>query len=237
MDFTVHGSADQKIELAVLTGGPCSGKTETGPYLGENVPALGWHPYGAPEAAAFLIEKAKLPVKAAWQNRDMKLWLECQKTIMAGQFHWEEQAIRIAKMTGKFPALIHCDRALLDNYGYMLDACHYFGDSNEALGIFARILHETTSLTFGEACARYAVVVHMVTAADGARDFYTLADNAARDESPERAIELDGRMREAWIMHPRHAIVDNSTDFEGKKVRVLRAICGALGISAPSAGT
>ena len=37
----------------------------------------------------------------------------------------------------------------------------------------------------------YDVVLHLVTAADGAKDFYVLDNNEARYEAAERAIEVD----------------------------------------------
>lgn len=49
---------------------------------------------------------------------------------------------------------------------------------------------------------RYDMVIHLVTAADGAREFYTLSNNAARTESPELAIKLDKMTQEAWNGHP-----------------------------------
>lgn len=39
---------------------------------------------------------------------------------------------------------------------------------------------------------RYDAVVHLVTAADGAENFYTLANNEVRTESIEQAVEIVG---------------------------------------------
>ena len=80
---------------------------------------------------------------------------------------------------------------------------------------------------------RYKAYIHMKTAADGAQEFYTLANNTARDESPEQAIERDQKLQSAWVGHPHLRIIDNSTDFETKKKRVLKEICHVLGIPEP----
>ena len=40
---------------------------------------------------------------------------------------------------------------------------------------------------------RYDAIVHLVTAADGADRFYTLANNSTRTESAEQAIAMDRR--------------------------------------------
>ena len=49
---------------------------------------------------------------------------------------------------------------------------------------------------------RYDVVVHMVTAADGASSFYTLENNQARYEDAKTAITVDQNLQKAWTGHP-----------------------------------
>lgn len=48
----------------------------------------------------------------------------------------------------------------------------------------------------------------MVTAADGASEFYNKG-NAARYEDIKNAIEVDHRLRHAYFGHARFYIVDN----------------------------
>lgn len=45
---------------------------------------------------------------------------------------------------------------------------------------------------------RYDEVIFMVTAANGAEQFYTLANNIARHETAEQARELDKRTLAGW---------------------------------------
>jgi len=47
---------------------------------------------------------------------------------------------------------------------------------------------------------RYDIVIHMVTAADGAEKFYGMS-NEARYESVQEAIEKDLKLREAYMGH------------------------------------
>lgn len=56
-------------------------------------------------------------------------------------------------------------------------------------------------------------MIHLVTAADGAEEFYTLETNedGVRLESAEQARELDKKTGAAWSSHPAHVIIDNST--------------------------
>lgn len=56
---------------------------------------------------------------------------------------------------------------------------------------------------------RYDAVVHMVTAADGAKSFYTLENNGTRTETVEQAIEMDRRTLDCWIGHEHLYIIDN----------------------------
>jgi hypothetical protein len=48
---------------------------------------------------------------------------------------------------------------------------------------------------------RYDAVMHMVTAADGAKNFYDSLTNPARYESVEEAVAKDKRLREAYMGH------------------------------------
>jgi hypothetical protein len=50
----------------------------------------------------------------------------------------------------------------------------------------------------------------MVTAADGAAQFYNDLSNEARYETVEQAKELDKKLINAWVGHPHFCIVDNS---------------------------
>jgi CYTH domain-containing protein len=88
--------------------------------------------------------------------------------------------------------------------------------------------------TKSELMSRYNLVIHLVTAADGAEEFYTLSNNEARSESPEEARLLDRKTQHAWLGHPHHMIVDNSTDFATKMVRALRALTRTLNMPDPT---
>ncbi|PSN29005.1 TRPL translocation defect protein 14 [Blattella germanica] len=77
---------------------------------------------------------------------------------------------------------------------------------------------------------RYNQIIHMVTAANGAEDFYTTEDHACRSEGMELARELDYNAAGAWVGHPYFDVVDNSTDFETKICRMISSVCLKLGI-------
>jgi CYTH domain-containing protein len=97
---------------------------------------------------------------------------------------------------------------------------------------FASILQELgqDEVSFRD---KYDAVFHLVTAANGALPFYTTANNTARTETPEEAIDLDEKTLAAWAGHPHLRIIDNSTDFNGKMLRLLKEVMAALGEPEP----
>ena len=74
-------------------------------------------------------------------------------------------------------------------------------------------------------------MIHLVTAADGAEDFYGYG-NEARSETPQQARDLDQAIITAWEGHQRHFIVDNKKDggFEGKMKASLDVILKSIGL-------
>ena len=48
----------------------------------------------------------------------------------------------------------------------------------------------------------YDAVFHLVTAAKGAEEFYTLSNNKARTETIEQAIDNDAKILASWNGHP-----------------------------------
>ena len=77
----------------------------------------------------------------------------------------------------------------------------------------------------------FKAVLHLVTAADGAEDYYTTANNSARNDTPKRARLLDRRTQEAWIGHPHMRIIGNDpVGFDLKMKRVIAAVARVLGI-------
>jgi hypothetical protein len=71
---------------------------------------------------------------------------------------------------------------------------------------------------------RYDKIIHLVTAANGAKEFYEL-ENLARSESIEKGIQLDRKIQDVWFTNPRYVIVDNSDKgFQNKISKVFNEI-------------
>jgi hypothetical protein len=77
---------------------------------------------------------------------------------------------------------------------------------------------------------RYNQIIHMVSAAKGAEEFYSIEDHSCRSEGVELARELDSNAAASWVGHPYFDVIDNSTDFEGKIRRMIGSICHKIGI-------
>lgn len=79
----------------------------------------------------------------------------------------------------------------------------------------------------------YDAVFHLVTAAKGAEEFYTTANNSARTETLEEAVKLDDKLISAWTGHPHLRVIDNSCTFEEKMKKLITEIASFLGEPEP----
>ena len=77
---------------------------------------------------------------------------------------------------------------------------------------------------------RYHQIVHMVTSAKGAEQYYSIEHHATRLEGLEEARERDTKAAEAWIGHPYVDIIDNNCDFESKVNRLISCVALKMGI-------
>ena len=79
--------------------------------------------------------------------------------------------------------------------------------------------------------SRYEGIIHLVTAADGANDFYGSISNEARYESEKEAIDKDIKIRNAYYEHSHWIMIDNNVpDFNSKISRVKDAVYDIVGV-------
>lgn len=207
------GSHTVEITKIVITGGPCAGKTTAMSWIQNNFTKLGYTVLFVPETATELISGGVAPwtcgSNADYQKCQMKLQLEKEKIFL-----------QAASTMLADKVLIVCDRGALDNKAYM-----------SALD-FSAVL---SSLGCNEVELRdnYDAVFHMVTAAKGAEQFYTTANNTARTETPEQAVELDDKLIAAWTGHPHLRVIDNAAGFEDKLKKLIAEISSFLGEPEP----
>lgn len=202
-----------QISKVVITGGPCAGKSTAMSWVQNAFTQMGYTVLFVPETATELITGGVAPwtcgTNAEYQKCQVKLQIEKEALF--------EQAARTMAAS---KILIVCDRGVLDNKAYM--------NASE----FAEVLHFIGS---NEVALRdnYDAVFHLVTAAKGAEEFYTTANNTARTETPEEAAALDDRLISAWTGHPHLRVIDNTSAFEEKMKRLVAEIASFLGEPEP----
>lgn len=202
-----------KIHTIVVTGGPCAGKTTAMSWIQNAFTHKGYSVIFVPETATELISGGAAP----WLSRSPR---DFQANLLRLQLDKETAFTRAAELMETEKALIVCDRGALDNKAYVSDLDFQY-------------MLQKLDMDEVELRDHYDAVFHLVTAAKGARKYYTLANNGARTETPEQAAALDDRLIAAWTGHPHMRVIDNSTDFEQKMLRLLSEISAFLGEPEP----
>lgn len=194
-----------------LTGGPCSGKTTALSKLRDRFQDLGFTVFIAPEAATQLILGGMGFPEAP------SLKIKTQETITKLQIATEDVFNDLAK-TIEGNVIVFYDRGVIDAKAFVEPH------------IWQGVLDKNNWNEVALRDQRYDAVIHLVTTAIGAPQFYTLENNAARRETPEQAAQVDLRLQAAWTGHPHLRVIDNSTDFDGKMRRTIAAICRVVGV-------
>jgi CYTH domain-containing protein/transcriptional regulator with XRE-family HTH domain len=216
LEELINGGASKKeikVSKIVLTGGPCAGKTTALTWINNYFSQRGYSVIFVPETATELIPNGVAP----WTCGTNYDYQKCQMQLQKIKEKLIEEAARTMKNN---KILIVCDRGALDNKAYMTKA------------EFNRLLKELGTNETKERDS-YDAVFHLVTAAKGKEEVYTLSNNAARTETPEKARELDDKLIASWTGHPHLRIIDNSTDFEQKLERLIKEIASFLGEPEP----
>jgi len=199
------------IKKIVLTGGPCGGKTTALNYISEELQKIGIKVFQVPEVATMFISGG-VPDIINISQTDYKKYLEIEKRMVLAQIVLEKEFHNLAEIFEDEKRVIIYDRGIMDMVAYMPKE------------YFEKIITEV-GLNLESILSGYDGVVHLVTAADGAENFYTTKNNKARVESSlEEARRADKKTLDAWFGHPNLKIIDNSTDFENKMQRLLKEV-------------
>lgn len=201
-----------QLTKIVLTGGPCAGKTTGMSWIVDNFEKLGYKVLVASEAATELINGGAKP----WEVKDVDFQMSQYQMVKSKEESYENFA-RASKFE---KVLIVCDRGTLDAEAYL---------SEESKLEW----HKKIGLSRIEMMEEYDAVFHLVTAAKGAEEYYTKSNNKARIETVEEAIDADTRTLNAWTGHNHLRIIDNSTDFNTKMLRLIKEISSFLGEPEP----
>ncbi|KAJ8602684.1 hypothetical protein CTAYLR_003756 [Chrysophaeum taylorii] len=208
-----------RVHRIVITGGPCAGKTTAMAKLQLRLTDMGFAVYVVPELATLTITGGASP--GTYSRAEFVAW---ETALLRGQMDLEDRFAEIANhCSADKHSVLLCDRGTMDVLAYV------------GQDAFLEILEENAWTVPQLRDKRYNAVIHLVTAAIGAEDFYTLENNKARMETPDEARSLDGRLSRAWIGHNSLRIIENSGSFEEKMVRVQQAVCESLGVPGPRA--
>ena len=208
-----------EIKKIVLTGGPCAGKTTALVRIIEYFSGMGYKVFTIPEVPTIYST-------AGWNylTPNRQLYYQGERAILETQLALEDQFTRLAEVCTK-PVLIVCDRGAMDISAY----------------IQPEEWEEITKMAGTDPDAlrgRYDAVLHLVSAADGAEQYYTTATNATRYEKADEeglrlARELDKKVINAWSGHSHLRVINNHDDFNAKLNRVIKEISNVLGLPQP----
>ncbi|XP_076627662.1 TRPL translocation defect 14 isoform X3 [Colletes latitarsis] len=241
----------KRIYKIVLTGGPCGGKTTGQMRLCTFFENMGWKVFRVPETATVLlsggIKFSDLNAEEAegsgsrssitkssrrhYRNgpdRGEARWPDILEVNSSKAFKFQENLLRtMIQIENTFfqlgesssrNCLIICDRGAMDASAFISkDKWELMMASNGWNNVELRD-------------NRYNQIIHMISAANGAEEFYSTEDHACRSEGVELARELDYKAAAAWIGHPYFDVIDNRQDFEAKICRMIECVCQKLGI-------
>ena len=208
-----------EIKKIVLTGGPCAGKTTALVKIVEYFSGMGYKVSTVPEVPT-------LYSTGGWNylTPNRQLYYQGERAILETQLALENQFVTLAEVCTK-PVLIVCDRGALDISAYIKP--EEWEEITAMAGTDSEHLRE-----------RYDAVLHLVSAADGAEQYYTTATNATRYEKADEeglrlARELDKKVINAWSGHSHLRVINNHDDFNAKLGRVIKEISNVLGLPQP----
>ncbi|VDK43096.1 unnamed protein product [Anisakis simplex] len=233
MDDPNPSAPKRRIYKVVLTGGPCGGKTTGQDRLRTFFESIGWKVYTIPETATVLLGGG---VKFSELNGEQSYAF--QKDLLLTMLRIESVVFfNQAELSSADYVLVICDRGAMDPSAYIDNQLWQKLLQEADLELFSLredrydqgTLYGTSRATLTNA---HSQIIHLTTAADGAVDYYTLANNSIRSEGVAQALEQDRLTRNAWLGHPRVDVIDNTgcKSFEDKIIRVIAAVCDRMGL-------
>ncbi|XP_037883494.1 TRPL translocation defect protein 14 isoform X2 [Glossina fuscipes] len=207
-----NGDQQKRVYKIVLTGGPCGGKTTGQSRMCTFFENLGWKVFRVPETATVLlgggIKFSDLTEKEAYKF---------QENLIRTMIQIENTYFELGK-SSKRNCLIICDRGVMDASAYI------------SRKKWERMLASNNWNPIEMRDNRYNQILHLVSAANGAEEFYSTEEHACRSECVDVARELDYKSAAAWVGHPYFDVIDNSTNFETKMNRMIESVCQKVGI-------
>ena len=210
----MEGGKRRTLEI-VLTGGACGGKTTALGALAHLLRVHNYHVVTVPEAFTMIVSGGVTGV-GDMVRTDGVANCDFQRHVFTTIRKQRDRAREAArKLSGEQTVVVLYDRAELDAMAFHNHDCF-------------NVMADECRTSVEGIRDSYHAVMHLVTTADGAADFYTQVANVARWETVDEAKASDNRLLGIWAGHPRHFRIDNSTDFDGKMARLLDATLGVI---------
>ncbi len=207
-----------KIHWIFFTGGPCGGKSTLINKARQYLEQRGWKVFVIHEAATFLFSSG-LSI-----NANHLKGKEFQQFLMRYQLMVQSIFAAAAAKSKSDKVVILCDRSIIDSEAYV------------GKKMFQELIKEQGLTKFATLHDNDPYVIHCETAAIGAAEAYTLANNHTRTESPALARKKDGLLHVAYNGIPHKTTLKNikGDGIEEKCREGIRRIMHALGEPVPT---
>lgn len=169
----------------------------------------------------------KAGVNLNTSQMELKQKLAVESFMLRMKVILEDEFYKLALAHIKQPTIILTDRGTMDSCAYV---------SKEE---FNTILDQEGWNFINIRDKRYDAVIFLTTAADGAEEFYTLANNQARHENLEQSRQLDIKTLDAWNGHPHLIVIGNvkGQTFDDKLMTAVREIEKVIGLQSATSQT
>lgn len=164
-----------------------------------------------------MIIRGAIPNIGEIAREDGRLYCRFQRNVFRTHRVLRQRALEMAAEEETDLVLVLYDRGELDGMAYHNHDCW-------------ENLASEFGTTIAEIRDSYLAVLHLETTANGAEEFYSRANNSARWDDLNEARRFDAKIFQAWRGHPQQILFDNSTDWDGKRRRLLATILRIVGV-------
>lgn len=215
---TITTMLKPKIHWIFFTGGPCGGKSTLLNKARQYLEQRGWKVFVIHEAATFLFGSG-LSI-----NANHLTGKEFQEFLIRYQLMTQSIIAAAAAKSKNNKVVILCDRSVIDSEAYV------------GRKMFQELLKAQGLTKFSTLHDNDPYVIHCETAAIGAPEAYSLANNPTRTETAAQAKEKDKLLHLAYNGIPHKATLKNikGQGIEEKCREGIRIIMHALGEPVPT---
>ena len=203
------------MKTICITGGPGSGKTIIFNHLARTLEARGYHIFLIPDVTEYLIQYGIEPTEHLSEIAFLNF-------VLKMQLQQEDLYSNLTKYYPSEKVIVFTTRGIMDIA------------TKVPYSVFDGML-QMHGLKIDDVYKHYDAVLHLVTAADGAEEFYQYIDptvtqgiSSLSSHTPEEAKKQDLMTQQAWEGHPNHYIIHSTASFSEKVKASMHAVFGLL---------